>query len=365
MFGFKFIIISIALLSGYVCHSQNTTITITGKVDNLVGRYPVTISKPVDRFFCAENIDINDSVLLEDEHLSAQIDLPSNSFIQLEIQNFGNFQCYIDSVANINFEIMSDSAKKSQYVFFFGANAQANELIANRRLLNPYGRQKDFIEGIIKRAPDAASALDSLSIVLSKYTKPINELYTNQKISANCYSAFVGETEQRFLLCFKDIAVEGIRNPKVVKMSKKEFKTLIINLYREFDPFNKKYFSTPTLSSNIVAKCIVINDGIIPPVITNPKYTWRSYARYLTYATPYVGVYDFAPNSFQQYLIGNTLLATLYYNIPLTKDEFTEIFAVYQQRYPGSPYNSIINERLTAKIFSSYNFSKVKLNIQD
>lgn len=365
MTGFKYIIIIIALLSGYACLSQNTTITITGKVDNLIGRYPVTISKSVERFYCADNIDLKDSVVLANEHFRVQLDLPSNSFIQLEIQRYGNLQCYIDSASNISFEIMTDSATNPQYVFFFGANAQANELIANRQLLNPFGRQKDLIEGIIKRAANAASAIDSLNIVLSKYTKTLSELYSKQKISTNCYNAIATETEQRLLLCCQDIAVQGISNPKLVKMSNKEFRTLIINLNSKYDPFNKKYFSTPTLSSNIVAKCILINDGIIPPVITNPKYTWRSYSGYLTCITPYVGVYDFAPNSFQQYLIGNTLLAALYNNSPLTKDEFLEVFAVYQKRYPGSPYNSIINERLTAKIFSSHNYLRVKLNTHD
>jgi hypothetical protein len=245
---------------------------------------------------------------------------------------------------------MTDSNATPERVFFFGVNAEANELMANRQLLNIYGKEKDLISGIIKHAVNSSVASDSLQIVLSTYTQKIYGLYSNHKISANCYNAFIAETEQRFLFCCKDLLRQGLSNPSLVKMSKKELNLLITKLYTKFDPFNKKYFTTTIISDNIIAKCILINDGIIPAVIPYPKDTWRSYARYFTFYVIYFGTYDFAPNFLQQYLVGNALLTALS-SCPLTKEEFMDLYITYQKLFPFSPYISIINDWLTIKDF--------------
>lgn len=359
--GIKIIYISLAILISFETFSQSSLITIAGRIDNLKGNYPVTISKSVERFYCTDNIGIKDSAFLEDEHFRLQLNIPSNSFIRLNIHQFGSIGFYVDSTSNISFQVMTDSTAKPEHVFFFGANAQANELMANGQLLNPYGKQKDIINGIIKRAVNASVASDSIHIVLSKFTKKLTELYSNHKISISCYNAFVAETEQRLLLCCNDLLDQGVNNPTMVKMSKKELKRFINNLFSEFDPFNQKYFATTIISKNIVEKCILISYGIIPAVINTPKYTWQRYAGEFMFIETYFGVYDFAPNSLQQYLVGNSLLAALSFS-SMTKDEYMDAYTTYRKWFPGSPYNEIINEKLIGKVFPEQNNSRIKLN---
>jgi hypothetical protein len=362
MSGIKNILLIIAIFSGFETFSQSNPITIAGKIDNLEGRHPVKISKPVERFFSSDNIDIKDSAFLENERFLLQLDIRPNSFIRLDIHQFGSFICYVDSASDISFDVMTNSNSEPDHVFFFGANAPANELMVNGQLLNPYGKQKDLIIGIIKRAANASAALDSLNIVLLRNTEKLTELYNNHKISVSCYNAFIAETEQRLLLCCKDLLIQGTSNQSLVKMKKKEFLTFINILFSEFDPFNKKYFATTIISDNIVEKCILINDGIIPAVISTPRDTWQRYAGDFTFIVTYFGVYDFAPNSLQQYLVGNALLAALSHS-PLTKDEFMDVYTAYQNWFPGSPYNSIISNRLNVKVFPAQNNTKVKITI--
>ena len=361
MSGIKNILLFVAIFSGFETFSQSNLITIAGKIDNLEGRHPVTISKPVARFFCNDNIDIKDSAFLENERFRLLLDIPANSFIRLDIHQFGSFICYVDSASGISFDIMTNSASEPEHVFFFGANAPANELMVNGQLLTPYGKQKDLIIGIIKRAANASAALDSLHIVLLRHTEKLTELYNNHKISLGCYNAFIAETEQRLLLCCKDLLIQGNSKQSLFKMKKKELLSFINILFSEFDPFDKKYFSTTIISDNIVEKCILINDGIIPAVISTPRDTWQSNAGYFTFNVMYFGVYDFAPNALQQYLVGNALLATLSHS-PLTKEEFMDVYTTYRKWFPGSPYNLIINEWLSVKTFPAQNNTRVKLN---
>ena len=358
----KNILILTAILAGFESFSQSNPITISGKIDNLNGRHLVKISKPVERFFSADNIDIKDSAFLENERFRLQLDISANSFIRLDIHQFGSFICYVDSASDLNFNVMTNSASEPEHVFFFGANAPANELMVNGQLLNPYGKQKDLITGIIKRAANASAALDSLHIVLLRHTEKLTELYNNHKISLSCYNAFIAETEQRLLFCCKDLFIQGNSSQSLVKMKKRELSSFINILLSEFDPFNKKYFATTIISDNIVEKCILINDGIIPSVIITPRDTWQSYAGFFTFNVMYFGVYDFAPNSLQQYLVGNALLSALSHS-PLTKEEFIDVYTAYRKWFPGSPYNSIINRWLTSKVFPARNNTKVKLTI--
>lgn len=361
MSGIKNILLFIAIFSGFETFSQSNTITIAGKIDNLEGRHPVTVCKSVERFFSMDNIYRKDSAFLENERFRVQLDISSNSFILLNIHQFGSFICYVDSASDISFNVMTNSASEPEHVFFFGANAAANELMVNGQLLNPYGKQKDLIIGIIKRAANASAAFDSLNIFLLLHTEKLTELYNNHKISVNCYKAFIAETEQRLLLCCKDLLIQATSNPSLVKMKKKELLIFINILFSEFDPFNKKYFATTIISDNIVEKCILINDGIISAVISTPRDTWQSYAGDFTFSVMYFGVYDFAPNSLQQYLVGNALLAALS-NGHLTKDEFMDVYTTYRKWFPGSPYNEIINEWLIVKVFPAQNNTRVKLN---
>lgn len=359
----KILLISIIILTGLGSFSQSYPITIKGKFDNLKGRHPIYVSKPVDHFFCKEYIELKDSAFLENERFQLQLNITAHSFIRLQIDQLGSLVCYVDSASNINFQVMTDSNAKPERVFFFGANAEANELMANGQLLNSNGRESDLITSIIKHAKNSSVAIDSLQLVLSKYSQNLHDLYSNHKISVDCYNTFIAETEQRLLFGCKDLLRQSLNKPTLIKMSNKELKIFILKLFSQFDPFNKKYFKTTIISDNIIAKCILINDGIIPAVIPNPRDTWRSYSGDFSFYVPYIGTYDFAPNYLQQYLAGNALLTALSV-MPLTKVEFMDLYQTYQKLYPFSPYIPIVNDWLTIKVFPTQNNTKVKLDFQ-
>ncbi len=341
--------------------SQSFVVTIKGKIDIANDGSVVIISKPVDRFFTTEYIDTDDTSIVRNNRFQKQLDIPANSFILMQCKNSLYSLCFVDSIRDISFEVMTDTVKKTQQVFFFGENARANEILANWELLNIYGKQTDIIEGIIKHAATASIASDSLDVILTWYTNKLLEEYKRDKISLNCYNAFVAETEQRLLYSCKEVLDEGLRNPKAIKMSKKELKILINKLFSEYDPFNGKYFATTILTPVIISKCIFISDGIIPPVINTPKYTWRSYSADFLFVQPYFGVYDFAPRSYQQYLVGNALLVALNHS-PMTEAEYMDAFNEYRKQFPGSPYNPVILGKIAGKVFPATNNTRVKLD---
>jgi len=325
--------------------SQDVPTQVSGKMDKTYGRYLITLGKSVNGFFCAENIDLTDSIILQNEKFDVNSNIPLHSFVRLNFAHHQLMLFYADSAEPIRFELLTDSAQNPGRIFFFGANAAANELLANHLLLSANGKTQKEIEKIIIEAPSAVACLNSLHSVLNKFERILDELFDNQKISGSCHEAFIAETEQRFLLCCKDILRHSTLGSQAFTMSKKEMNILINHLYTQYDPFDKRYFTAPTLISNITAKCILINDGIIPPVIANPKDTWKSFAGVFTFIVPYIGVYDLAPNSIQHYLVGNALLANLLFN-EMTKDEFIEVYTTFRKRYPASPYIKIIDTRI-------------------
>ncbi len=359
---FKQFLIILGFFSCLTGFSQNQTITIKGKIDIALDGSLVRIGKSVDSFFNGFYTDPKDVAVVQNKRFNHQLLVSPNSFILIQLQGILYSLCYVDSASNISFEVMTDTIKNSQYIFFFGTNANANELLANRQLLNTVGRQKDYIVNIIKNAENAVSAMDSLHIALSSYTVRLDSLLRKNEISTNCYNAIIAEIEQRMLNCCNDVLVNGLRNPALVKMPKKQFRILIASLFKEYDPFNKKYFTSTSVSENIISECIFINEGILPAVINSPKDTWQSYAGLFTFLVVYFGVYDFAPNSYQQFLVGNALLAALN-NTYMTKDEYMEVYSTYQKRYPASPYNPIINSNLIGKVFPATNNTRIKLDI--
>ena len=334
---------------------QNISTQVSGKIDKTYGRYLITLGTSVDGFFCAENIDLIDSIILQNEKFSVNYNIPLHSFVRLDFAHHELMLFYADSANPIQFELLTDSAQNPGRIFFFGANAAANELLANNQLLSPNGKTKIEIEKIIIGAPSAEAALNSLHSVLNKFESALNELFDNHKISGSCREAFIAETEQRFLLCCNDILRHIAFGSQNVTMSKKEISILINHLYTQYDPFEKRYFTVPSLISNITAKCILINEGIIPPVLAAPKDTWKSFAGEFTFVVPYIGVYDLAPNSLQHYLVGNALLANFLFN-EMTKDKFMEVYTTFRKRYPASTYIKIIDKKIPLTHFLEHSF---------
>ncbi len=330
---------------------QEVPTRISGKFDKTYGRYLITLSKSVDGYYCAENIDLSDSIILQDEKFEVNYNLPLHSFVTLYFAHHYVMSFYADSANDIKFEILTDSAQNPGRVFFFGANAAANELLANRGLLYPYGNRKKEIEKIIIEAKNAQVAINQLQSILKKYKDYLNELFASQKISGTCYEAFNAETEQRLLFCCKDILWQNAMGALEVTMSKSEINKVINYLFTLYDPFDKRYFAATCIIDNIAAKCILINYNIIPRVINSPKDTWKSFAHLFNFLAPYMGVYDLAPKSVQLYLAGNALLKCITYQ-SLTRDEFMSVYTTYKKLYPASPYNQIIEKHLPDNPFS-------------
>ena len=344
-------IVSIFVVFLYEVKGQEVSTRISGKFDKTFGRYLITLSKPVGGFYCDHNIDLSDSIILQDEKFEVDYDLPPHSFITLFFSHQYLMNFYADSSSDIKFEILTDSAQQPARVFFFGANAAANELMANRELLIPNGASKKEIEKIIIEAKNADSAINQLQSILKKYKDYLNELLASQKISATCYEAFNAETEQRLLFCCKDIFWLNAVGTQQVAMSKSEIKILANYLFTSFDPFDKRNFPATCTLDNVAAKCILINYKIIPRVINSPKDTWKSFAHLFNFLAPYMGVYDLAPNSVQLYLVGNALLKCITYQ-SLTRDEFMSVYTTYKKLYPASPYNQIVEKHLPNNPFS-------------
>lgn len=330
--------------------AQNIPTRVYGKLDKTPGRYLITIGRAVDGFFCPVNIDPNDSVILQNEKFDVTCDLPLHSFVQVYFANYNLMLFYADSANDIKFERLTDSAQNPGRIFFFGANAAANDLIANNELLPPEGDVKKAIEKIIIDAPDASIASNKLQLILNYFETPLNDLLNDNKISASCHKALIAETEQRFLLCCKDVLKHSTMGKQNIAMSGKEILNLTNLLYTQYDPFDKRYFTAPTLFNNIIAKCLLIHDGIIPPVIAHPTDTWKTFSRECMFTAPFIGLYDLAPNSLQKYMIGNVLLANLSLN-SLTKAEYMSMYNVYKKRYLSSSYISIIDNKLPGTAF--------------
>lgn len=347
-----FVLVTLLVICNKI-QGQEISTRISGKFDKTNGRYLITLSKPVGSFYCAENIDLSDSIILQDEKFEVNCDLPLHSFVTLCFANHYVMTFYADSANDIKFEFLTDSAQNPRRVFFFGANAIANELLTNNELLAPFGNNKKEIEKIIIEAPGTEIALEKLQSVLKKYKDFLDELYESHKISRTCHDAFIAETEQRLLLCCKDILRRSALGDQLVSMSNYEVKKLINHLYTQYDPFEKRYFTAPSTINNITAKCILIHDGIIPPVIATPKDTWRSFSGEFMIIVPYFGVYDMAPNSLQLYLVGNALLRRLM-SPTLTKEEFMEVYTTYRKRYPASEYNKLIDKKIRVTRFNEH-----------
>jgi hypothetical protein len=344
-------IVSIFVVFLYEVKGQEVSTRISGKFDKTFGRYLITLSKPVGGFYSAENIDISDSIILQDEKFEVNYNLQPHSFVTLYFAHHYVMSFYADSASDIKFEILTDSAQNPGRIFFFGDNAAANELIANHELLIPYGVRKKEIEKIIIEATNAQIAINQLQSELKKYKDYLNELLTRQKISRACYEAFTAEVEQRLLFCCKDVFWQNAVGTTQVAMSKSEIKILANYLFTSFDPFDKRNFPATCTLDNIAAKCILINYKIIPRVITTPKDTWKNFAHLFNFLAPYMGVYDLAPNSVQLYLAGNALLKCITYQ-SLTRDEFMSVYTTYKKLYPASPYNQIIEKHLPDNPFS-------------
>jgi thiol-disulfide isomerase/thioredoxin len=344
----KLNLIIIAFFINQFTFSQNPTIRIKGRIDIAENNDVVQFSKPVGRCFNIFFTDEHDNALIQNNVFSQQITLSTNAFIRLQSKGLPKFICYVDSTNDIDFEVKTDSISKKQQVIFYGINAKGNELLANRKLLNNGGEDQDKVGNIIQHSINSSNALDSLHLLLNQYINNINQLYLNKEINSNCYKALIAETEQRLLFWSLSIMSSGLKNSLPIKMGKKELKNLINNLFNEYDPFNPKYIITTTVSSTAEYKCRLIMDNIIPPAINHHKNIWSDYSSNFAAIDEDFSVYDYAPDDYQQYLVGNSLLTALVFK-PMSDADYLKIFKTYFNLFPNSPYNLVINTELLGK----------------
>jgi len=306
----------------------------------------ISVYKPVSGIFNTALADPKSEVSIQNGSFIIDVSIGKPGFIRLQGKGTPQMYFYAEPGGSMEVSVLKDQAGKMKLAYG-GDNSAANNLLATNAPLDnhtflQYGLPKLF------QVTTAAELMTSLKQQLKDETKPFGTMLSKKKITQGCYDAMMRETEQTILhwinIYTKDFKMPERELSQVSKLTPGELNKLAVLLYMEYDPFDNKYRVATRTYDNQMFKSMLIEDGVLPGK-SNQTATWAPFADNFTMVVSRLPAIDHAPDSVQMTFMGMSLVTALAYR-SMKDEEFLKVFNVYYEKFPGSPFISVITEQL-------------------
>ncbi len=254
---------------------------------------------------------------------------------------------YVEPGAQVEFSRKA-AAGPAEYTFG-GANAAANNLLANRQLLNNGPDDGRRIAALLAKAPTAPAVLRALEAELQKPLDQLNVAYAQHRITRTCRDYLRAETEQRLLAWAGGALIghfsDSTRANLHLTMSRAETRRLAALLYARYNPAKLRYLVNTSRPS--FDKAVLVQKGVLPGP-TPSDHTWAQYVTQFEPVSSHFELNDYLPLPAQAMLVGDNLLYALAFNA-MSPSDFVAVFADYVRKFPSSPYNATVSRYLRAE----------------
>lgn len=344
----KVTFLALALASVRVGYAQSP-ITISGQLVGCADSTAVEVFEPtptghVNYFFKYRPA----YALVRNGRFSYQLLTTPTGLISLNSKCLTRLAAFVEPGATVTLISQPGPTGKPTTVFS-GTNAAANNLLATNQLLNYGPQESQRFAKLLATAPTATAVMRTLEAELQKPLRLLDAAYDRHEISRACRDFLRVETEQRFLEWTGGPLVghftDSTRANLHLTMSRAETKRLAALLFTRYDPFLPRYQVQEQGNGNL--KVGLIQKSILPGNAPTQRF-WGQYQPQFEPIANGLERYDYLPAAMQQDEIGNLLLTALSLNA-MSPTDFAAVFAGYVQRFPASPYNSLIVRSLRAE----------------
>lgn len=335
----------------FFCISQfvfaQKPVVVSGQFQPEISETEVSVYKPYAGYFNIFYPDIQSETKIENGRFKLEINISKAGFIRIQSKGMPKTFFYAEPGDSIQIVFKTDSAGVTKTIYT-GANAEANNLLSEKKLLNNGQASEEIILSVFKTEKSAANAFNRLEQEITEITAPLQNLIQEQKITKSCYDAMRIETEQK-MLSWTNGFLRGYfdNDEKIVpltKLSRTEIKKLACLLYDHYDPFNIRNLIATTNDGNTYTKASLIKNGIVPTA-TQKTQRWTLYDKQFGVVVNQISTLDYAPDENQMFYLGNSLLLATVFK-PMNDDDFVKIFETYKSAFPKSPYIPVISAYL-------------------
>lgn len=334
--------------------------TISGQVGGCADSTKVAVFEPVPggqlNYFFSEGPN---QAVVRGGRFSYQLRQPGTGLAMLTGSCTSKLWLYVEPGAQVGF---TQAATKAPYVCS-GSNAAANDLLANRQLLNNGPDDGTRLAELLTQASSYQAATSALEAVLQVPLAQLDAAYARHAITRTCHDFLRAETEQRLLFWTGDrlrgLLTDTARQAPHLAMPPADGHRLLNWLFTRYNPDQPRYQYSSM--GNSFTKARLVQLRLLPgPVPTN--HTWAAYETQFAPIQGLYGTYDYVPAASQRNAIGNDLLTALALNA-MSPLDFTAVFADYVRKFPGSPYGPLISRYLWAEAARQANAAPVATGV--
>ena len=338
----KITALALALVSAGTCFAQQAPITLSGQLASCPDSAKVEVFEPdpvgqANYFFKA---DPNADAVVRGGHFRYQLRTAPIGLVSLSSTCLPRLDVFVEPGAAVSLTSQPGPDGKPQ-VTFTGTNAAANNLLANKRLLNGGPVSGNHVAALLTQASTAPAVLRLLEDELRQTLAPLDATYARHEISRPCRDFLHLETEQMLLFWVGNILrghfTDSTRANLHLTMSRAETRRLAVLVFARFDPYAPRYQAVAHL--NVTTKAQLIKTGVLPGTLPTAR-TWVEYEPQLKPVAT-AAVYDYLPPTQQRDAVGSILLTALGLNA-MPPTDFAALFGEYATCFPGSPFNPVI-----------------------
>ena len=330
-----------------LCAQPNAPIVIAGQVADAPDSATVTIFEPLpgmplNYFFAAGP---NEAVV-RGGRFRYQLRHGQAGFIRCDGRYAPRELAFVEPGAQVSFVVRPAVGSPPPVVTYAGTNAAANNLLAQRRLLNDGPADGARIATALASAPTAAAVLQALQAELVPPQNLLRAARQQRQISQLCSDVLMAETEQRLLFWagnalsgyFADSTKANLR----LTMPAAEVDKLVAALCTRYAPTLPRYRYSPLGNAGLVAG-FRLRGTLAGPA--PQAHTWSRYEKQFEPVASAVGRYDYLPRTAQLQPVGDLLLTALAFNAMPVAD-LAAVFADYRLLFPASPYVLVVARAL-------------------
>jgi thiol-disulfide isomerase/thioredoxin len=334
--------------------SGQKPIIVQGKFQPEIETTQLSVYRPYAGYFNVFYPDEQSETIIKGSEFKLKLNLDKPGFIRIQSKGMPKTFFYAEPGDTIQIAFMTDTIGVTKTIYS-GNNAGANNLLAEKKLLNNGELSKEIILSIFKTGKSADEVYRLLDEEIKKSTLPLQVLLDKGMITKSCYDVMLSETEQKMLSWTNFNPDESVL-PQV-KLNKDEMKKLAQKLYNHYDPYSDRNLITTTNYSNSLSKSILRKNKII--AVEKPRtQLWAQYENKFGMVASQISSIDYAPDDVQMHFMGKSLLTATVFK-PMSDDDYNQVFKTYYNKFPNSPYIPIITAYL-AKNKKSMNLEPTK-----
>ena len=178
--------------------SGQKPVIIMGNFQPEISNTELSVYKPYAGYFNAFYPDIQSETKIEGGKFKLEVSLDKAGFVRIQSKAMPKTFFYAEPGDSMQISFITDSAGVTKTIFS-GNNAEANNLLSAKKLLNNSQFSQEIIVSILKTAKSPDEAFNLLGHEIVKFTSPLQSLFKEGNITKPCYDAMITETEQKML----------------------------------------------------------------------------------------------------------------------------------------------------------------------